>query len=113
MLTESVVLALAGGLLGVALAFAADGILRTTFLPTSNGMASASSGWQILAFCGALSVLTGLIFGLAPALIGSRQDLALAIKTGGQRTASAARARLQSALIVGEVALAVVLTIIR
>jgi predicted permease len=111
LLTESIVLALAGGLLGIALALAADGILRTAFVPTSNGMASASSGWQIPALCGALAVLTGLIFGLAPALIASRQDLALAIKTGGQRTAGAARARLRSALIVGEVALAEVLTV--
>jgi predicted permease len=111
LLTESVMLAMAAGLLGVALAFGADGILRSAFLPTSNGMASAGSGWQILVSCGALALLTGLIFGLAPALIASRLDLALAIKTGGQRTADPARARLRSALIVGEVALAVVLTI--
>ncbi|HUI56809.1 MAG TPA: ABC transporter permease [Bryobacteraceae bacterium] len=111
LLTESTVLALAGGSLGVGLALAADAILRTAFPPTSIGIAGSGSGWQILAFAGALSLLTGLTFGLAPALIASRQDLAIAIKTSGQRAAGAARARLRSALIVGEVALAVVLTI--
>jgi putative ABC transport system permease protein len=111
LLTESVALALAGGFFGVALAFAADAILRPTLLPTSNSMAAAGSSWMILIFAGALSLLTGLAFGLAPAVIAARQDLALAIKTGGQRAMGAARARLRSALIVGEVALAVLLTI--
>jgi predicted permease len=111
LLTESIVLAVGGGSLGVALALAGDTILRTALLPTSNGSARSGGGWQILAFAGALSLLTGLSFGLAPALIASRQDLAAAIKTGGQRTAGAGRARLRSALIAGEVALAVVLTV--
>lgn len=111
LLTESLMLALAGGSLGVALAFAANAVLETALPPTANSMADLGSGWQVLAFAGALSLLTGLTFGLVPALIASRPDLALAIKTGGQRAAGAARARLRSALIVGEVALAVVLTI--
>jgi predicted permease len=111
LLTESVVLALAGGSLGVALAFAADAILQTALPTTLNGVAGSGSGWQIVAFAGVLSLLTGLTFGLAPALIASRQDLAIAIKSGGQRAAGAARARLRSALIVAEVALAVMLTI--
>jgi len=111
LLTEAVVLSLAGGLCGVALAFAADSVLRSALPPAPNGMATPEQGWQVLAFAGALSLLTGLIFGLAPALVASRQDLAAAIKTGGQRAASAAKARLRSALVIGEVALAVVLTI--
>jgi predicted permease len=111
LLTESTVLALAGGSLGVALAFAADSILRIALPATANGIAGTGTSWQILGFAGALSLLTGLLFGLAPALIASRQDLAIAIKTGGQRASGAARARLRSALIMGEVALAVVLTI--
>lgn len=111
LLTESIVLALAGGALGAALAFAADAVLRSSLLPASNGMANPGGGWRILVFAGALSLFTGLFFGLAPALIASRQDLAAAIKTGGQRAAGAARARLRSALIAGEMALAVVLTV--
>jgi predicted permease len=93
LLTESLVLALAGGGLGAALAYDAE----------------SGSGWPMLAFALGLSLATGLIFGLVPALIASRQDLALAIRTGGQRAGG--RARLRSALIVGEVATAVVLAV--
>ena len=108
LLTESLVLAAAGGALGIALAYSGDSVLQAALPP---GQAVPDAGWSVLAFVCAFSLLTGLIFGVAPALIASRQDLAAAIKTGGQRTASAARARLRSALIVGEVALAVLLTI--
>ena len=110
LLTESLVLAFAGGTLGVVLAFAADAVLRTVLAGTLSGGASAGPGWQILVFAGLLSLLTGVFFGLAPALIASRQDLAHAIKSGGQRATGVARVRLRSALIIGEVALAVVLT---
>ncbi|HUB81148.1 MAG TPA: ABC transporter permease [Bryobacteraceae bacterium] len=110
LLTESLVLAFAGGSLGIVIAFVADMVLRTALSATLNGGAPGGPGWQILVFAGVLSLFTGLIFGLAPALIASRQDLAHAIKTGGQRTTGVARVRLRSALIVGEVALAVLLT---
>jgi predicted permease len=110
LLTESLVLAVAGGSLGIVLAFAADTMLRAALGATLSRGTSAGPGWQILVFAGVLSLFTGLIFGLVPALIASRQDLAHAIKTGGQRTTGAARVRLRSALIIGEVALAVVLT---
>lgn len=110
LLTESGVLALAGGTLGGALAFAAGPALRLT-LPAVAGAMPAEQGWPVLALAAALSLAAGVIFGLAPALLASRQDLAWAIKTGGPRSASTARARLRSALVVAEVALAVVLTI--
>jgi len=111
LLTESAVLALAGGLFGILIGFMANAVLQMALPSTWNGRTSAGPGWQMLVFVGALSLLAGLTFGLAPALLASRQDLANAIKSGGQRAAGAARARLRSALIVGEVALAVVLTI--
>jgi putative ABC transport system permease protein len=65
---------------------------------------------QTLLFAAALSLVSGVVFGLAPALIASRQDLANAIKTGTQRASGVARVRVRSALIIAEVALAVVLT---
>ena len=111
LLTESVVLALVGGLLGILLAFAAHSTLRAALPATSNGIDARESGWPVLVFACALSLATGLIFGLVPALVTSRQELALAIKSGGQRAATTARARLRSALVVGEVALAVMLTV--
>jgi predicted permease len=111
LLTECMVLALCGGSMGMALAFGADAILRTAFPTVPGGMAGSGGEWQIPAIAGTLSLVTGLAFGLVPALMASRPDLANAIKSGGARTAGVARARLRSALIVGEVALAVVLTI--
>jgi predicted permease len=111
LLTESLLLSLAGGLLGIALAFEGSSALRAVLPAVPNGLAPAQPGWQVLLFAGALTLVTGLVFGVVPALVASRHDLAMAIKSGGQRTASAARARLRSGLIVGEVALAVVLTI--
>lgn len=110
LLTESTVLSLAGGLLGVALAFGLHSTLES-LLPAMPGGVAAEPLWQVLLFAGALSLITGLTFGIAPAVVASRQDLALAIKTGGQRAAGAGRTRLRSALVVGEVALAVVLTV--
>ena len=111
LLTESVVLALAGGVLGIVLAFGGFSSLQTVLSATPNGVAPAEPGWAVLIFVCALSLTTGVLFGLVPALAASRQDLALAIKTGGQCAAGVAKARLRSALIMGEVALAVVLTI--
>jgi len=109
LLTESLVLALAGGALGIGLALAGGSALERALAAPAS--AAGESGWHVAAFAAVLSLVTGLIFGLAPALAGSRQDLAVAIKTGGQRAAGVAKARLRSALIVGELALAVVLAI--
>jgi len=81
-------------------------------LPADNPLlASAGIDWQVLAFLAALAVLTGLAFGLAPALQASRLNLAEAFKTRGQQGAGLAGMRLRSSLIVGEVALAVVLVV--
>lgn len=111
LLTESVTLALAGGALGIALAVAAFSLLKVALPADTAGLSNIRLGWQVVIFAGMLSVLTGLAFGLAPALSVSKQDLAGTIKTGGQRSAGTARARLRSALIMGEVALAVVLAV--
>jgi len=111
LLTESVTLALAGGALGIALASAAFSLLKVALGVDMAGLSSVRMGWQVVLFVSVLSVLTGLAFGLAPALSASRHDLAATIKTGGQRSAGAARGRVRSVLIIGEVALAVVLAV--
>ena len=111
LLTESVVLALAGGALGLALAFGALSTLET-FLPADMpGRAQVGMDWRVLAFVAALSLFTSLAFGLAPALRASRLGLAESVRAGGQRTSDAAGISLRSSLIVGEVALAVVLVV--
>ena len=111
LLTESVALALAGGAVGTALAFSAFSVLKTALPADTAGLANVQMGWQAVLFAGMLSLVTGLVFGLAPALSATRHDLAGTIKTGGQRSAGTAMARVRSALIMGEVALAVVLAV--
>jgi predicted permease len=111
LLTESVLLALAGGVCGVGLA-SWGGTALKLILPTGQAdWSSVGIGWQVLLFAVALSVVTGLAFGLAPALIASGNDLAGLIKTGGQRAAGTTKARIRSVLIVAEIALAVVLSV--
>ena len=106
LLTESVALALLGGALGLIFAMGSLSTLKSV-LPVDNPlMASAGIDWQVLAFLAALAILTGLAFGLAPALSASRLNLAEAFKTRGRQ---ATGLRLRSSLIVGEIALAVVL----
>jgi putative ABC transport system permease protein len=111
LLTESVVLALGGGAAGLALAGWGISLLKLALPPGAPGWSDFTIGTQVLLFAAALSVLTGLGFGLAPALLAFRQDLALAIRTGSQRSAGAARTRFRGLLIVAEVALAVILSV--
>jgi predicted permease len=111
LLTESVALGLAGGALGLVLAFGAFSVLRLALSTTTANRTNVHMGWPVLAFIAALSIITGLAFGLVPALSAKRIDLAGTMKTGGQRSSVGGGARLRSVLIAGEVALAVVLAI--
>jgi len=110
-LTESVVLALAGGALGLALGFGALSVLKSTFPADTPQLARAGMDWQVLTLMTVLAVLTGLAAGLAPALSASNFNLAGTIKSGGQRAAGVPGVRLRSSLIAAEVALAVILTV--
>ena len=67
--------------------------------------------WRVLTFVTGLSVLTGLAFGLVPALRASKSNLVEAVKAGGRRSVDAASISLRGSLIVGEVSLAVVLAV--
>jgi predicted permease len=111
-LTEGVLLALIGGALGTALGF---GGLRAMLAANPDSIPRAleiALDWKVLLFTLAVSVLTGLIFGMAPLLHLREQVVTIALKEGGQRsTAGSARARLRSGLVMAEVALAVVLVV--
>jgi putative ABC transport system permease protein len=111
LLTESVVLAMAGGGLGLCLAFGFLTVLKSALPNQNGGVSQVEMDWQALAFVTLLAVLSGLISGLAPSLSASRVDLANAIKTGGQRSRSAAGIRLRSCFVAAEVALTVVLVV--
>jgi putative ABC transport system permease protein len=112
LLTESLLLAFAGGLLG--LLFALWGVkLLSAFVPENvPRFSETSTDLRVLGFTLGASVLTGLLFGLAPALQSSRLDLNEALKEGGRGgTDGRGRTRVRSLLIVSEVALSLVLLI--
>jgi predicted permease len=111
LLTESVVLSLVGGGLGLALATGGLSVLKSTMPGDNLLLVEAGIDWQVFAFVTALAVLTGLAFGLAPALSAARLDLVASLKTRGQQSSGIGGTRLRSYLIVCEVTLAVALVI--
>ena len=112
MLTESVLLSLIGGAAGIATAFGTLGfILR--FMPSNvPRLNEVRIDWVVLAFALLVSVLTGLVFGLAPALHSAKVALSSAIREGGRGSGySTTTGRLRDVLIVSELAFAVILMV--
>lgn len=111
-LTESLLLAFAGGTLGLLGAVWATSSIEaagTRFLPLLGAIQLDA---RVLAFTFAVSTLTGILFGCAPALRASRADLNTTLNDGGRTpNAGSTRSNLRSALVVVEVALAMVLLI--
>ncbi len=109
-LTESMVLALLGGLLGLVLAYWGRDILwsvRPAFLAQSS--IDLSLDGRVLGFTLGISLLTGVLFGLVPAIRVARPDLIENLKVGGRGgTLGWSRSKLRSLLVVSEVALALV-----
>jgi putative ABC transport system permease protein len=110
LLTESVVLSLAGGLLGLLVAMWGIRALILGAPPTIPRLDTVGLDGRVLAFTLLVSVGTGLLFGLAPAIHSSRTELAGAMVEGGRLgTTGAARQRFRRGLVVGQIALALVL----
>ena len=114
LLTESVVLAAIGGVLGLLLAYIGDRILTlemTHYRRFSVPNASVIDlDWRVLLFSLGLTLITGITFGLAPALIASRTDLNESLRETGANSASeSGRRRLRNGLVISEIALALVL----
>ena len=116
LLTESVLLSVAGGALGLVLGVA--GIRALLSINTAGMPRIGENGslvgidWRVLAFTVVVSLATGLLFGLIPALHGSRTDLNIALKESGGRSGTGFRQnKMRSVLVVAEVALALVLLI--
>lgn len=110
-LTESVLLSLGGGALGLALGYATMKALRLALPPFSlPAEANITMDGQVLFFTLALAVVTGLICGIVPALQATRPDLITGMKqSGGGASAGRVRHRMRTTLVVTEVALAFVL----
>jgi len=109
--TESLVLAAAGGLVGLVLAQAGLGVLRSmdpTSLPRMDAIRIDAA---VLGFTLAVSTLTAIVFGIVPALRAARQDLNRTLRASTSLSPTALQLRLRNALVMGEIALALVLLI--
>ena len=112
LLTESVLLSTGGGVAGILFAVWSFEFLKQLVPPGLRLFVDLHIDASVLMFTLAISVVTGIVFGLAPALQSLHVDLNEALKQGGGRTSlSAGHRRLQSAMIISEVALAMVLLV--
>ncbi len=116
LLTESVVLALAGGLLGLGLGYVGVRALLAVSpadLPRiGEHGAAVGVDWRVLAFTLSISLITGVLFGLFPAIGASRLDLNTALKESSNRSGTGFRqGKARSLLVISEVSLALVLLI--
>lgn len=110
LMTESLVVALSGGALGVAIAAASLRVLTGAFPRGVPFYIHLGLDGPSLAFVLAITVATGLLFGVIPALRGSRTDLNASLRDGARVADTGVdKARLRSALVVGEVALSAML----
>jgi predicted permease len=112
MLTESMLLSLIGGVAGIATAVVTLGfILR--FVPSNvPRLSEVRIDWVVMAFALLISILTGLVFGLAPALHAAKVALYSAIREGSRGSGDSAKTgRLRDVLIVSELAFAVILMV--
>ena len=112
LLTESVILSLLGGALGVLVAWWGTKSLVALSPPALIDLKSVSVNLPVLAFTLGLSVLTGIVFGLVPALEATRFDLHGSLKEGGKSVGgSTGSHRVRSVFVVTQVALALVLLV--
>jgi putative ABC transport system permease protein len=112
LLTESLVLALTGGALGLLVAYQGTQLLLT-YLPTERPVfLNVGPDSRVLGFTLAVSVLTGILFGLAPALRATRLDLTTSLKEkAGSASSGRSRLALNRVLIVAQVGLSLLLLI--
>ena len=111
LMTESVLLSLVGGFCGVLVAAWINQLVRTIKLPTDFALVfDLRIDWRVIAFTLGLSILTGLIFSLVPALQSSKPDLVPALKDESSM-AGFRRSRLRNSLVVMQVALSLVLLV--
>jgi predicted permease len=109
-IVESLVLSVSGGLIGLALAAVALRVGVSLLPETLPRIHAIGLDWKVAAFALALAVITGLLCGIIPAFAAARTGVSEALKEGGRTgTAGSGHARLRSALVVAELAVALVL----
>ena len=110
LLAESIVLSVCGGLAGCVLAFVSTPVILKLIGDSVPRAVDAGVDLRVLGFAIALSFAAGIIFGIVPAISGSRTDLVSTLKEGG-RSEVFGRDWMRSLLIVGQVAMGLVLTV--
>jgi putative ABC transport system permease protein len=111
LLVESLVLSVLGTIVAIVLAWWGVQVLRTAMPEGVPRVAAIAVDLRVLSAAALLSIVTGMLFGIVPALQLSRPDLTTALKDGSRSSAGRGRQHLRSALVVAEVALAVVLLV--
>jgi putative ABC transport system permease protein len=111
LLTESLLLAGLGGLAGLALAYWGTDLLVSLAPPDLLNLPQVKINAVVLGFTLGLSLLTGVIFGLAPAFEATRLNLSESLKEGGKSAGGMRAQRLRNSLVILEVALALVLLV--
>ncbi len=112
LLTESLLLSLTGGIAGVLVLLGSRRLLLKMVPDTFPRLNDISISWSVMGFALLVSVAAGIIFGLAPAWLTSRQDLTGTLRQEGRGTfGSSQRTRARRALVIGELAVSLVLMI--
>ena len=111
LLVESLVLSIAGTLLAIALAWWGVQVLRNAMPEGVPRISAIAVDMRVLAAAAGLAIVTGILFGIFPALQLSKPDLTNALKGGGRGASAGGKQRLRAALVIAEVALAVILLV--
>ena len=111
LLAESMTLAIAGGGIGVLLAFWGIDLLRSLGPASLPHLRDVRLDGTVLIFTAGLSLLTGILFGMVPALQSAKPNLQNSLKEGGRSSAGAGHQRFRNALVISEVAVSVALLI--
>jgi putative ABC transport system permease protein len=111
LLTESVLLAVIGGGFGLLLALWGVDLLTALAPESLQSVKGVGMDSRVFGFTLIISILTGVLFGLAPALQASKPDLNESLKEGGRTSADSRRNRFRTMLVVSEVSLSLVLLI--
>jgi len=109
-ITESILLSLAGSAIALVLAWASVGALSRVAANFTSRASEIVLDWRVVVFTLGIAVATGVIFGVVPAL-GDRSDLATRLREGGHATSSSGKVRVRSMLVMAEVALAFVVLV--
>jgi putative ABC transport system permease protein len=111
LLVQSLTIAIAGGALGVVVGALCLKLLKTILPATLPMLSAVTIDWNVLAVCSGVTIAAGLLFGIGPALLASRVDPDGALRAGASESSSRGHSVMRDALVVAEVALAVVLVV--